>query len=162
MTQLASLECISGGASRAESRNGTPGCETLATGLDEMLDVDLAASAERAVGNQRDFQAAALETWLSRVPEIAPLRRRLVCSLGQSPGNTQRAVTTPALTRPRQGASRDGSLGQGAAREMCDRARGPWVTPHWVSDGVTASHAPHWNLHCNSASGGSSVVYSSY
>ena len=51
------------------------------------MDVDLAALAELAKGYQYDFQAAGMETWLGRVPEIAPLHRRLVSSLGQSPGS---------------------------------------------------------------------------
>ena len=75
------------------------GREVLATGLDGMLDVDLAALAELAGEYQRDFQAATMETWLSRVQETAPLHERLLGSLSQSLGNSQRAVTTPAMTR---------------------------------------------------------------
>ena len=161
VTQRASLECISGGASRAESRNGTPGRETLATGLDEMLVVDLAAFAERAAvgvptrlsvcrhGDLAQQSARARAASQETREFLRPVARKLPA----------RCDDTGHDERPRQGAS---SLGQGAAREMCDRARGAWVAPHWVSDGVTASRAPHSILHCNSASDGSSAVYSSY
>ena len=86
MAQRASLECISGGSSRAESRNGTPGREVFSTGLDGMLDMDLAALAELAAGYQRDFQAASMETWLSGVQETASLHGRLLGSLGSHRG----------------------------------------------------------------------------
>ena len=81
VTQRACLECICGGASRALSRNGTPGRAVLATGLDGMLNVDLATLAELAVGYQRGLRAASMETWLSRVQETAPLHERLLGSL---------------------------------------------------------------------------------
>ena len=45
---------------------------------------------------------------------------------------------------------------------MCDCARGAWVAPHWVSDGVTVSRAAYWDLLCNFAFNGSSIVFSSY
>ena len=160
VTQRASLECISGGASRAESRNGTPGRETLATGLDEMLDVDLAAFAERAVGVPTRLSGCRhgdLAQQSARARAASQETREFPRPVaGKLPA---RCDDTGHDERPRQGAS---SLGQGAARERCDRARGAWVAPHWVSDGVTASRAPHSISHCNSASDGSSAFYSSY
>ena len=93
-----SLEFVGGGASRAVSRDGAPGRKTIATGLDEILSVDLAAFAEPAVRYQRDFLAAASMTWLSKVPETAPLHRRLLGSLRWSPGDSQRR-DDPAVAR---------------------------------------------------------------
>ena len=61
--------------------------------------MDIAAFAELAVGYQRDFLAAATMTWLGRVPETAPLHRRLVNFPRPLTGKLPGRCDDPAMTR---------------------------------------------------------------